>query len=215
MRMTPEIRKLALTAHVTSSVSWMGAVGAFLALALAGLTSEAPDLVRASYLAMQLTGWFVIVPLSLAALPSGLLMSLGTEWGLFRHYWIVVKLVITVLATILLLVHMQPVGHLARAVAEETLARGEMAGLRLQLVADAGAALIALLIATALSIYKPRGTTRSGREQLQTRIGSRSAPVSAGASSRVCWPTVVGVLALVLVLLFVVLHLSGRGLGGH
>jgi hypothetical protein len=214
MRMTPGVRKLALTAHVTSSVGWLGAVGGFLALAIAGLTSEDPDLVRASYLAMQLTGWFVIVPLSLAALPSGLLMSLGTEWGLFRHYWVVVKLVITVLATILLLVHMQPVGHLARAVAEETLARGEMAGLRLQLVADAGAALVALLIATALSIYKPRGTTRFGRDQRRPN-GSRSAPVSAGVSSTVRWPIGVGVLALVLVLLFVVLHLSGRGLGGH
>jgi hypothetical protein len=213
MRMPPGIRKLALTAHVTSS-AWMGAVGAFLALALAGLTSEDPDLVRASYLAMQLTGWFVIVPLSLAALPSGLLMSLGTEWGLVRHYWIIVKLVITVLATILLLVHMQPVSHLARAVAEETLARGEMAGLRLQLVANAGAALVALLIATALSIYKPRGTTRFGRDQRQSD-GSRSAPAAAGASRTVRWPTVVGLLALVLVLLFVVLHLSGRGLGGH
>jgi hypothetical protein len=163
MTMTPRPRKFALTTHVTSSVSWLGAVGVFLALAIAGLTSQDAQLVRATYLAMELTGWFVIVPLSLAALPTGLVISLGTEWGLFRHYWVLAKFLITVLATILLLVHMQPVGHLARVVAETTLARGELAGLRVQLVADAGAALLALLVATALSVYKPRGTARYGR----------------------------------------------------
>jgi hypothetical protein len=123
------------------------------------------QMVRAAYLAMELTGWFVIVPLSLASLPTGLVMSLGTEWGLFRHYWVVAKLLITVLATLLLLVHMQPVGHLARVVAETTLARGELAGLRVQLVADAGAALLALLVATVLSVYKPRGMTPYGRRK--------------------------------------------------
>ncbi|HUF36358.1 MAG TPA: hypothetical protein VMN37_10435, partial [Gemmatimonadales bacterium] len=65
------------------------------------------------------------------------------------------------------LVHMQPVGHLARVVAETTLARGELAGLRVQLVADAGAALLALLAATALSVYKPRGMTPYGRRRQQ------------------------------------------------
>jgi hypothetical protein len=165
MIMAPRLRKFALTAHVTASVGWFGAVAGFLALAVAGLASQNSQMVRAAYLAMELTGWFVIVPLSLASLPTGLVMSLGTEWGLFRHYWVVAKLLITVLATLLLLVHMQPVGHLARVVAETTLARGELAGLRVQLVADAGAALLALLVATVLSVYKPRGMTPYGRRK--------------------------------------------------
>ena len=57
-----------------------------------------------------------------------LVQSLGTSWGLLRHYWVVIKLLITVFATILLLVHMQPVGHLARVVATTTVANGELAG---------------------------------------------------------------------------------------
>jgi hypothetical protein len=165
MIMTPRLRKFALTAHVTSSVGWLGAVAGFLALAVAGLSSQDAQMMRAAYLAMELTGWFVIVPLSLASLPTGLVMSLGTEWGLFRHYWVLAKFLITILATILLLVHMQPVGHLAGVVAETTLAHGALAGLRVQLVADAGAALLALLVATALSVYKPRGMTRYGRRK--------------------------------------------------
>ena len=175
MTMTPPLRKFALTAHVTSSVGWLGAVAGFLALAVAGLTSEDTQLVRATYLAMELTGWFVIVPLSLASPLTGLVQSLGTTWGLFRHYWILAKFLITIPATILLLVHMRPIGHLARVVAETTLSRGDLVGLRIQLVADAGAALLVLLVATTLSVYKPRGMTRYGRrKQLEQRTVSQA-----------------------------------------
>jgi hypothetical protein len=171
MIMPPALRKFGLTAHVSSSVGWFGAVAAFLALALSGLTTQDTEMVRAAYLAMNVIGWTVIVPLSLASLLTGVVQSLGTPWGLFRHYWVVIKLLITVFATLLLLVHMQPVGHLARVVATATLVRGELAGLRIQLVADAGAALVALLVAAVLSVYKPRGLTQYGRRrQREERI---------------------------------------------
>ncbi|MDQ6901046.1 MAG: hypothetical protein M3072_16375, partial [Candidatus Dormibacteraeota bacterium] len=88
MTMTPSLRKFALTAHVTCSVGWLGAVAGFLALAVAGLTSRDAQMVRGTYLAMDVTGWFVIVPLSFASLLTGLISSLGTPWGLFRHYWV-------------------------------------------------------------------------------------------------------------------------------
>jgi hypothetical protein len=55
MTMAPGLRKVALTAHVTSSVGWLGAVATFLALALAGLTSKDAQLVQAAYLMMELT----------------------------------------------------------------------------------------------------------------------------------------------------------------
>jgi hypothetical protein len=108
MTMTLRLRKFALTVHVSSSVGWLGAVGSFLALAIAGLISQDAQFVRAGYLAMEFTTWFVIVPLSLASLLSGLVQGLGTPWGLFRHYWVLAKLLLTVLATIILLVHTQP-----------------------------------------------------------------------------------------------------------
>jgi hypothetical protein len=167
--MTPGVRKLALTAHVVSSVGWLGAVAAFLALAVAGVTSTHAPMVRGAYLAMECTGWFVIVPLSLASLLTGLIQSLGTEWGLLRHYWILVKLVLTVLATLVLLVHMQPIGDVAAVAAERSLSSADLARLRIQLIADAGAALLVLLGATVLSVFKPRGLTRYGRRRLERR----------------------------------------------
>src|SRR5919197_4285401 len=103
MTMTPHLAKFALTAHITLSVGWLGAVVAYLALAVAGLTSHDAQMVRAVYLSMELMSWFVIVPFSLAALLKSIVSSLGTQWGLFRHYWILVKFLMTTGATIVLL----------------------------------------------------------------------------------------------------------------
>jgi hypothetical protein len=166
MTMTPRLRKVVLTAHVTFSVGWLGAVAGFLALAVVGLISQDAQRVRAVYLAMESIAWFVIVPLSFAPLLlTGPVLSLGTKWGLFRHYWVLVKLLINILAAAALLVHLRLISHIADVAAETTLSSTDLRGLRIQLVAYAGAALLVLLVATTLAVYKPRGTTRYGRRK--------------------------------------------------
>ena len=209
MTMTPSIRKFALTVHVTSSVGWLGAVGGFLALAIAGLTSANEHIVRATYLAMELTGWCVIVPLSFASLLTGVVQSLGTTWGLFRHYWVVAKLLITVVASILLLVHMQIADWMASAAADMTLLAGDFRGLRIQLVADAAAAVLVLLVATALSVFKPQGLTPFGRKQL-------GEPGTGSSNGTPRWARLVGIIVIAVVVLFLIVkHLTGGGLGHH
>ncbi len=174
MIMGPRLHKFVLTMHITSSVGWLGSVTGFLVLAVAGLTGQDSQVVRAAYLAMELVASFVIVPLSLASLLTGLVQALGTKWGLLRHYWIVFKLVINVVSTLLLLVHMQPITHLADVAARTTLASGDYFLLQVQLVADATYAVVALLVATTLSVYKPRGMTRYGwRKQRKQRMLSQ------------------------------------------
>ena len=164
MVLTPLLRKLALTTHVTASVGWLGAVIAFLALSVAGLTSHDPQTAQGAYLAMDLTGWAVLVPLSLASLATGLICSLGSAWGLFRHYWVLFKLVINLVATIVLLLYMQTLASLADAAAPTTLSDNELGGLRdPSPTLHAAAALLLLLVATTLAIYKPRGMTRYGQ----------------------------------------------------
>jgi hypothetical protein len=160
--MAPGLRKVVLAAHVVCSVGWLGAVAAFLCLAVAGLGSPREQMVRAAYLAMDSIGWYVIVPLCLASLATGLIQSLGTEWGLFRHYWVLIKLLITLLATVVLLVHMQPIAYMARVAAEAVPSDKDVRDTGFQLVVDAGAALVALLVATVLGVIKPRGLTPYG-----------------------------------------------------
>jgi hypothetical protein len=169
--MTPRLRKLTLTAHVTFSIGWLGAVLAYLALAIAGLTSQDPQMVRAAYLAMEFIGWFVIVPVSLAALLTGLFQSLSTEWDLFRYYWISVKFLLTVAATIVLLLHMPTVSRMSRIAATTTLPIANSGVLRLQLVLHAAGGILVLLAATTLSVFKPWGLTPFGRRKEQAAAG--------------------------------------------
>jgi hypothetical protein len=147
MTMTPGLRKFALTAHIIFSVGWLGAVVAYLAIAIACLVSEDAQVVHSGYSTMELTGWFVIVPLSFAALLTGLVQAIGTEWGLFRYYWILVKLVLTLGAVTILLLHMPALGRRSGVQSE---------------VLHAGGGLLVLVATTTLSVYKPWGRTGRG-----------------------------------------------------
>lgn len=158
--MPPRVRLLALAVHVISSVGWIGAVACYLALTFVALAApEAPN-GRAAYVAMDFVTRLVIVPLALGSLLSGIVSSIGTSWGLLRHYWVLVKLILTVPATIVLLIHTQPISQLARVASEPALAEAGVGPLRTQLLAAAIAALVVLIVATALSVYKPRGRTQ-------------------------------------------------------
>ena len=169
--MTPGLRKFALMAHVTFSVGWLGAVIAYLGLAIACLTAESGQMVRGSYLAMELIMRFIILPLSLTSLLTGLVSSLGTTWGLFRHYWVVFKLVLNVLANIILLMYLQSITHYAGTAANTTLSDADLLALRDPThVVHSGGALLVLVVATVLGVFKPRGITPYGRrKQLEQR----------------------------------------------
>jgi hypothetical protein len=238
MPMSPRLRRFTLTAHVTFSVGWLGAVVAYLALAVAGLTSEDAQVTRAVYPAMELLGWFVVVPFSLAALLTGLVQSLGSVWGLFRHYWVVAKFALTLGAIVVLLVRAEgffgSLGMLGSR-AGTALASSEGGMLPTQLVVHAGVGLMVLLTTTALSVYKPWGKTPYGlRRQQERREGSLPNPTRPPATpshrperddgvgpeqsqwSRTGVPKLYVMLGIIgLVLLFVVLHVAGGGLRGH
>jgi hypothetical protein len=172
--MTPRLRKFALTAHVTCSVGSLGAVAGFLALAITGLTSENAQMVRAAYPAMELTARFVIVPLLFASLLTGLVQSLGTTWGLLRHYWVLVKLLVTVVVMIVLLLQMELISHMAGVAAETTLSSADLRGARRSLVIHAAGGLLVLLVPVTLAVYKPPGMTRYGaRKQHEQRALSQ------------------------------------------
>ena len=165
MAMSPKVRRFAAVAHVVSSVGWLGAVAAFLALAMTGLTTGSILTARSAYLAADTVTDAVILPFAFASLATGLVSSLGSPWGLVRHYWVLIKLVLTVLATVVLLVHVEPIRHLAGVAADGPVVGAGLQPLQVQLAMDAGAALAVLLVTTALGMYKPRGVTGYGRRR--------------------------------------------------
>lgn len=168
--MPPGLRKFALAAHLTFSVGWIGAVVAYLALGVAAVTSPDTQTVRSAWVAMELTGWFTIVPLALASLLTGLVMALGTKWGLVRHYWVLISFALTVLATAVLLVHMPTVSAMTDIAQQAEGAR--LDGLGGDLF-HPGIGLVVLLVIQVLNVYKPRGMTRYGRRKHERRPVSR------------------------------------------
>ena len=172
VRLSPGARKLALTTHVVASVGWLGAVAATLVLAVAGVASSDVQTVRAVYPALEVVGWYALVPLSIASLLSGLTVSLGGKWGLLQHYWVVTKLIINLVASIVLLAYMQTLG----ALADTAGSAAELEAVRSSSpVLHASAALVLLLAAAILSVYKPAGRTRYGwRKQQELRAAAQT-----------------------------------------
>jgi hypothetical protein len=176
--MATGVRKLVLSIHLTASVGWLGALVAYSALGVAAAISHDAQTVRAAWIAMELTGWVVIVPLAVAALVSGIVISVGTPWGLFRHYWVLISLALTVVSTAILLLHMPSVSATAK------IAREADAAQLAQLGGDLGHAiggLVVLLAITVLNVYKPRGLTPYGwRTQLERRGSERHGAAADG-----------------------------------
>ena len=148
----------------------------------------------------------------MAALLTGIIQSLGTTWGLFRHYWVVTKLLLTGLATIILLVHTQPIDRVAAVAAQTVLAAGDLTQVRFQLVGDACAALFVLIVTTMLSVYKPWGMTSYGlrKQEEMTAVWRPNATRQLVPWGRYVLFGLVAVLMLVLLL-----HLAGIDLHAH
>ncbi len=174
MTLTPGLRKFALTVHITVSVGWLGAVVAYLALAVNAMASQDAQTARAAYVATGLIGQYVIVPLAFTTLLTGLVMSLGTPWGLFRHYWVLITFLLTIFAIIVLLTRLEHFSYAAGFATAQTrhgvgrAGDGRLGGDLLH----AGGGLLVLLVITGLNVYKPRGLTPYGwRKQHEQPTG--------------------------------------------
>lgn len=184
MLMSPGLRKLVLTAHVSVSVGWIGALTGFLALAITGLLSQDALTVRSAYIAMDTINRFVIVPAALLSLTTGIVQTLGTPWGLIRHYWVLFKFLIIVTATFMLLLKTGPIGQMAIIAAETALAPADMRVLRLSILGHAAGGLAVLIWAMALGMYKPKAATTYG---MRVRDGGDEQVSSAGRSQDRRW----------------------------
>lgn len=170
--MRPRVRQAALVAHVAASVGWLGAAAAFIVLDVATVASADAQVLRAAYVAMELVTTWAIVPLALAAFGSGVVMSLGTKWGLFRHWWVVATLALTAGATLVLLVQVPLIGHRAALAADPATPEAELRSLGNLLLHSIGGSVV-LLVVTVLNVVKPRGLTRHGwrLQQAEQRSG--------------------------------------------
>lgn len=212
--MPPRLPKFALVTHVGFSLAWLGAIVCYLALAVAGLFNRDAQTARAALLSMELIGWFVIIPFSLAALVTGLAQSLGTQWGLFRHWWIVAKLLLTIVAVVVVVGHMQDVSRVARLMKD---AASPAIDFRPELIHSAGGLLV-VLAAALLSVIKPwgrtpYGATKAAEPDLASRPKATAlAPASIFGGGRIPWGRILGIHAVgIAMLLLLILHFTHGG----
>ncbi|WP_225929416.1 DUF2269 domain-containing protein [Rhodococcus opacus] len=172
--MSPTVRTLARTVHIGASAGWLGAVITYLVVAAATLIGADPQQVRGGYQVMAMLADAVLLPLAVASLVTGLICSLGTAWGLLRHYWVLFKLVLNLVATVVLVLYTRSIEYAATVAAQPSWSEADRAVLQdpTHLV-HATAALVVLLAALVLAVYKPRGLTAYGhRRVLRSRAAS-------------------------------------------
>ncbi len=164
--MSPKVRKALLALHLLSSIGWVGGVLCYLALGATAPPSDDAATIRGAWIAMEVLGWWALVPQAVIALLTGILLCLLGRWGLIQHYWVVVALVLTTLCTVVLILHMPDVtatvdvARDADAVTLQTLG-GDLA--------HPSIGLVLLLLVLVLNVYKPRGVTRRGWRVQQAR----------------------------------------------
>jgi hypothetical protein len=217
MNMTPRFQKVALLAHIGFSVGWFGAIVPYLALAIAALTRADEQAARGAYLSMELIGWFVIIPFSVGALLSGLIQSLGTRWGLFRHWWIVAKFALTIFACVILFQHMRDVSRVAHMARDGAVSRRALSS---ELIHSTDGLVVLLGIMT-LSIFKPWGLTVYGRPRAvpasDAAVSKQRTPATGAvaglANGGVGWKRIVGIHVAhavgVALLVAIILHTVG------
>ena len=173
VRMNSAVRKLMLATHLTCSVGWIGAVVAYIVLDLTVATSVDPDAVRAAWIGMGLITFSVIVPFAVASLITGLAISLGTKWGLFLHWWVLISLALTLLALLVLLVETRVIAQSAGVAADAGASAADVLALQPTLPHSVGGLLVLVLVQV-LNVYKPTGLTPYGwRSQLSERASRK------------------------------------------
>jgi hypothetical protein len=152
------LAKAPFTVHVAASVSVLGADLVLLALGIASVGGADPVTI---YPAASLIATWLVAPLALVALASGLALGLLTPWGLFTYWWVTIKLaIVAVLTGVVLFVLVPALGATADAVTGPT-PRLLGAGERLPLLVAPAMASTLLVVALVLAIFKPGWRLRS------------------------------------------------------
>jgi hypothetical protein len=207
--MTLKVTKAVLASHIAFSVGWLGSVAVFVALAVTSINSQNPAVVNGALIALQISSYYIIVPFCFLALVTGIIQARGTKWGLFKYYWIVVKLFLTVVSTLLLLVHLSPITMLAEMASQKTTMVMDMKKVQVRVLFDAAAGLVVLIFVTAISIYKPWG--RLPFRPTTPVINSANDNTIKMRTKKYLLPIVIGGILIA----FLLIHLFTGGMHGH
>ncbi|GAB07166.1 hypothetical protein GII30_03800 [Gordonia amarae] len=172
-RLSRKARRGVLIVHIVSSVGWIGVNLAMLALAVTAVTSDSGATVSASIMAITVIVPPVVPALAAVTLASGVVLGLGTSWGVVTYWWVAVKLAISVILTVLVAVLLTP-NALTIDVPDPVGTGGDVRGAVAvtDFLFPPVVSTVALLVATWLSVVKPGGKVGRG-----SKSGGRAHPV--------------------------------------
>ncbi len=148
-RLGARVRKGALAVHIIATGAW---IGIDVVMGVLVFTAELTDDGALRILCLQALRLVTVWPmLSTAALSlaSGVLLGLGTKYGILRYWWVLLKLILNIVLMVLVFFLLRP----GVAEAAQTGAVGQM--LFPPIVSTS-----ALVFAVILSVYKPWGRLR-------------------------------------------------------
>lgn len=167
-RMTSPVRKSVMVLHTVAGIGWMGVDIALLALLITARTTDDPALVVSGFNAIGIVVPVAVPPLSLLILLTGILQGLGTPWGLVRYWWVLVKLVLSLVMTVLVFLSLLPGIREMTVLADTTMSadalRASLGSLPNTLMFPPIVSFLMLGTAAILSIFKPWGRTPWSRE---------------------------------------------------
>jgi len=135
-----------LTLHIVAGVGLLGDVAAILAINVRAATTSDPQLTAAAYELLTMFPVLFGIPLSMTSLATGLVLGLGSKWGVLRYRWVTAKLLLNVSV---ILVGALIIGPTTAAMVEGRDASEAM------LIGASAYDVAALLLATGLSVFKP------------------------------------------------------------
>lgn len=161
-RLPPRGRKFLLAVHVIFSIAWIGVSSCMVVLSLMGLSFDDPRMVEAIYQALKIFDLTVITITSFTSVASGILLACYTPWGLFKHWWVIIKLVLSLIVFVFAFTLTHPAVLSALETAHAHTVSGPLDvsedGVPLAILSPVLCSM--LLIAAILSFAKPWGTVR-------------------------------------------------------
>jgi hypothetical protein len=158
------LRKPLLAVHLIASVGLLGAVAVVAALGVAGANGTDPVTV---YPAMHLVETWLVAPLSVTALCTGVVLAVWLGWGLLRHRWVTIKLVVTATLTLLVFLLLEPRLAAAAAAALGQSAEPLPDATKTSMAIVPSAVLVLLVVNSCLGLFKPGSGRRTAPASLR------------------------------------------------
>jgi hypothetical protein len=100
MKLNIKQRNWLLSLHIAASGLWFGTAVCSVALALS-IPMLVPDAPHGIHLARNIMGEYIIAPAAVFAVITGVLLCSFTNWGFFKHYWVIAKQIVTLISIVL------------------------------------------------------------------------------------------------------------------